>query len=241
MHEEESREEVLYGGRYDDQDVNLALHMAKQIELACAKFFAFVSSCDRIDDDFEQQVHHDSLWWYFDVWFTPHLAYEFPPNATKVEWRHLNGEALTYDQFRNLIPAIYLKIATEYLRDPSRLDFIREGSWWHGRLRTRVAIQLVRLLFTLTGESWRRWPRLRAYLDTKIAFDEYPGRIPRRVTSLLPSFGTPDDGSPSWNSIADKAPSAQEIEHGEILTLICGAFSHWPIRNYDSVYNDLIV
>ncbi|WP_280377981.1 hypothetical protein [Nocardia wallacei] len=239
MHEEESREEVLYRGLHDDQSLKLALHMTKQIELACAKFYAFVSACDRVEKDAKQEVHHDSLWWYFDVWLAPHLQdNEFHPS--RPEWHHLSGEPLTFAQFRNLIPAIYLKIATEYLRDPSRLDFIRTGSWRHGRLRTQVALQLVWLLFTLTGESWRRWPHLRNYLDTKISREGYPGRIPRRVTSLLPPFGTPDDGTPSWGRTTDMAPTAEEIEHGEILTLICGAFSHWPVRTYDTPYMDLI-
>lgn len=241
MHEEEARANLLYHGRHDDQDLSLALHMTKQIELACGKFFAFVSGCDRLEEGANQEVHHDSLWWYFDAWLSPHLYYsEFLPNCTNVEWRRLNGEPLTFDQFRNLIPVIYLKIATEYMRNPSRLDFTREGSGRRGRFRTRVAIQLVGLAFTLTGESWRRWPRLRTYLDTKIAVEGYAGRIPRRVTSLLPPFGTPDDGSDSPNVTADMAPTARETEHGEILTLVCGAFSHWPVRTYDTEFMDRI-
>ncbi|MEV0707386.1 hypothetical protein [Nocardia aurea] len=236
---EESREEQLYRSRHDDQNLEVALHMARQIEEAYTEFSAFVSSCDRVDERYEQQVHHDSLWWYFDVWLSHLYNSDFRSGSSR--WRHFNGKTLTFDQFRNLIPALYLKIGTEYLRDPSRLDFVRRGSWRHGRLRTRLAIQLIWLLFTLVKEPWGSWPQIHAYLHTKIAVEGYPGRIPRRVTSLLPQFATPDDGIYAQREVNDAAPTTQEITRGEVLALICGALSHWPVRTYDSAMDDLIM
>lgn len=102
----------------DNRDEHAGSSLVERIQKARTDFFVFVTTCDS-DGKHGNDVHHESLWWFFDAWLSKQYAeletrFYLDPATTDTHWR----------QFLAIVPSIYLAIISRYLHDPSLIDYV---------------------------------------------------------------------------------------------------------------------